>query len=363
MIAVLFGAATPPARAANEDDELAKVQEKEEQKQADLDAAKVADEDLERQITELSAQIAAQRPRVKEAKKQLETANSELRSAEEHLSSKENELRNAQTSLDRRAVALYKSAAIASDAEAYVGSENINDVAVRLAALRSMVRDDRRLVDGLASARNDLDEDRRLVATKQEGAQAAHATQQEELGRLSKLETAKKASEKELEKRIKDLEKEVAALAEQEEKIRATIAEKMGIAESALVGRSGAPGKRGMIWPTQGTLTSRFGQRWGRLHAGIDIAAPTGTPIKAAATGQVISAGWSGGYGNLVLIAHGGGIVTAYGHQSQIATSSGQVVSRGQLIGYVGSTGHSTGPHLHFEVRVNGSPTDPLEWL
>jgi len=99
------------------------------------------------------------------------------------------------------------------------------------------------------------------------------------------------------------------------------------------------------------------------MHEGIDIAVGYGTPIGAASAGTVIYCGWMGGYGNLVVIDHGGGLATAYGHQSSIATGCGQPVSRGQIIGYVGSTGHSTGPHLHFEVRVNGAPVDPLGYL
>jgi murein DD-endopeptidase MepM/ murein hydrolase activator NlpD len=103
--------------------------------------------------------------------------------------------------------------------------------------------------------------------------------------------------------------------------------------------------------------------RWGSLHPGIDIGAGMGTPIKAAASGRVIVAAYSGGYGNLVVIDHGNGLATAYAHQSRIAVSVGQEVSQGQVIGYVGSTGFSTGPHLHFEVRVNGSPADPMGYL
>ena len=99
------------------------------------------------------------------------------------------------------------------------------------------------------------------------------------------------------------------------------------------------------------------------MHEGIDIAAATGTPIRAAAAGTVIYAGWLGGYGNLTVIDHGGGVATAYGHQSSLAAGSGAFVAQGQVIGYVGSTGHSTGPHLHFEVRVNGVPQDPLGYL
>jgi murein DD-endopeptidase MepM/ murein hydrolase activator NlpD len=126
---------------------------------------------------------------------------------------------------------------------------------------------------------------------------------------------------------------------------------------------NGAPSASGLIWPVSGPVTTPFGMRWGRMHEGIDIGVPYGTPIHAAASGTVIYAGWMGGYGNLVVIDHGRGLATAYGHQSAIAVSNGSSVSQGQTIGYVGCTGHCFGPHLHFEVRVNGVAVDPLGYL
>ncbi|MDQ3147745.1 MAG: M23 family metallopeptidase [Actinomycetota bacterium] len=117
-------------------------------------------------------------------------------------------------------------------------------------------------------------------------------------------------------------------------------------------------GGGGCLWPAAGRVTSEFGRRWGRLHAGIDIAAPTGTPIYAAAAGTVIFSGVQGGYGNVVIIDHGG-FTAVYAHQSSRIASTGQSVARGQAIGRVGSTGHSTGPHLHFETRYGGTPRNP----
>ncbi len=127
-------------------------------------------------------------------------------------------------------------------------------------------------------------------------------------------------------------------------------------------GGDSTPSSSGFIWPVSGTLTSGFGPRWGRMHEGIDIAAPAGTPIHAAAAGRVIIAGYMGGYGNLTVIDHGGGLTTAYAHQSSIWVSGGSV-AQGQSIGAVGTTGSSTGNHLHFEVRINGSPVNPLSYL
>jgi murein DD-endopeptidase MepM/ murein hydrolase activator NlpD len=121
----------------------------------------------------------------------------------------------------------------------------------------------------------------------------------------------------------------------------------------------------GFSWPAAGKLTSRFGRRWGRMHKGIDIAGPVGTPINAAADGTVISAGWnSGGYGNLVEVKHSDGTTTRYGHNSRLSVSVGQTVRQGQQLAEMGSTGHSTGSHLHFEIRpTGGSAVNPIAHL
>ena len=119
----------------------------------------------------------------------------------------------------------------------------------------------------------------------------------------------------------------------------------------------------GFVWPVNGPVVSGYGMRWGQLHAGIDIAVPAGTPILAAASGTVVLAAVMGGYGNYTCIDHGGGVSTCYAHQSSYAVSSGQSVGQGQVIGSVGCTGHCFGDHLHFEVRVNGSPVDPMGYL
>lgn len=118
-----------------------------------------------------------------------------------------------------------------------------------------------------------------------------------------------------------------------------------------------------LSWPVQGRVTSHFGPRWGRMHNGIDIAAPTGTPVHAAAAGKVTHSGWAGTFGQLVVVDHGNGLETRYAHNSKLLVRVGDEVQRGQRIALVGSTGQSTGPHLHFEVLVDGKPQDPAPWL
>jgi murein DD-endopeptidase MepM/ murein hydrolase activator NlpD len=122
-------------------------------------------------------------------------------------------------------------------------------------------------------------------------------------------------------------------------------------------------GSGSLVWPVNGPIVSGFGMRWGRLHAGVDIAVPAGTPIRAAASGTVVLLGWTGGYGNYTCVQHGGALSTCYAHQSRYGTSMGASVSQGQVIGYVGCTGHCFGDHLHFETRINGSPVNPAGYL
>ncbi len=159
-----------------------------------------------------------------------------------------------------------------------------------------------------------------------------------------------RADRHELEDHVESLEREQAAV----------IAKLQG--PSAVAGPI-RQGSSGLIWPANGSISSGFGYRWGRLHAGVDIPLPEGTPLRAAASGSVAIAGWVGGYGNYTCIQHSGSLSTCYGHQSSISVSVGQSVSQGQVIGHSGNTGHSTGPHVHFEVRINGSPVDPLGYL
>jgi peptidoglycan DL-endopeptidase CwlO len=158
-----------------------------------------------------------------------------------------------------------------------------------------------------------------------------------------------------------DLEGDLRALEAEQAKVLAAL-QASATSNSAPAGPI-QQGSGGLIWPVSGPIVSGFGMRWGRLHAGVDIAVPAGTPIRAAQSGRVVLLGWTGGYGNYTCIQHTGGLSTCYAHQSRYATSNGASVSKGQVIGYVGCTGHCFGDHLHFETRINGSPVNPAGYL
>jgi murein DD-endopeptidase MepM/ murein hydrolase activator NlpD len=195
------------------------------------------------------------------------------------------------------------------------------------------------------------------LASERENLVAVAAQQRHQVAaQVAQMEDLTAAEEAQLESLIQERQREL------EEQRRAS-----GIAEGGGVESGGGSGS--FSWPVTGPITSPFGWRSSPFngspdfHPGLDIAAPTGTTVTAAAGGTVIMAQWYGGYGNYILIDHGGGYSTGYGHLSAIYVSNGQVVKRGQAIGAVGMTGEATGPHLHFEVRIDGKPVDPAPRL
>jgi murein DD-endopeptidase MepM/ murein hydrolase activator NlpD len=278
--------------------------------------------------------------------------------------------------LNRRLVGLYESGEPGT-LEILLSSSSLTQILDQLDFLRFLAEQDERIASEVRRARDDAKiarartkHTRKRVATitRVIAARAAQvrAVRDELLADQTKLAGTRAERQESLESLSKE-EREEVAEAEALQKVSAQLAAKIRAAQSGGIAtstRSGAaPSAAGLIWPVSGPVTSPFGMRWGRMHEGIDIGAGSGAPIYAAAAGVIVYAGWLGGYGNLVIIDHGGGLATAYGHQSQIAVSNGQQVGQGQLIGYIGCTGHCFGSHLHFEVRINGSPVDPLGYL
>jgi murein DD-endopeptidase MepM/ murein hydrolase activator NlpD len=253
-------------------------------------------------------------------------------------------------------------------------SASFQDALDRLHYLEAIAQQDKHIAAAVADARNDMRAARERTKKVRARVRAETQivlvrTQQQRDARTQLLASRSRLSSTRGQKRrqlvsTRELEQrwiaEADALAAEDARIRGQLAAAQARAAGAT---DTVPSSQGLIWPVSGPVTSPFGYRWGRLHAGIDIAAPYGTPIHAAASGTVVLAGWTGGYGNYTCIDHGGGLATCYGHQSSYAVSGGASVSQGQVIGYVGNTGHSFGAHLHFEVRINGTPVDPLGYL
>jgi murein DD-endopeptidase MepM/ murein hydrolase activator NlpD len=199
-----------------------------------------------------------------------------------------------------------------------------------------------------------------VIAARTDEARAARDRLADDRDRLSTVESLKQSALASTRETREEFVSEAESLAAESAALAAQIKAAQGGAGSS---GTGQPSAAGLIWPCDGVVTSGFGVRWGRMHEGIDIGCAYGAPNRAAAAGTVIYAGWLGGYGNLVVIDHGNGLSTAYAHASSILVSVGQRVSQGETVSLVGSTGHSTGPHLHFEVRINGVAVDPLLYL
>lgn len=366
------------------------------------------DDDLQNQLQDVGQQMQSQQDKkakaevvigsvsakLKEIQDALNTATAELKAIEKQqeeteeeivkneilLKKAEAELAKRQTILDRRIRDIYINGQL-SYIDVVLGAKDFNDFANRVQLLRRIITSDMDLIDAVKEQRSQiqatkatLEADREKIlelkknaAEKQEEIKQKRSEQQFVLDQAQNDKATAEAAYAELQ----------ASSAEITRTLQARAAERaaQAAAASSSSGGSGSvdtfqvQGSGQFIWPVNGPITSPFGYRmhpiFGRMigHTGIDIGVGSGTPVHAADSGVVVDAGWMGGYGYAVLIDHGNGFATLYGHNESLVASAGQRVSQGQVIAYSGSTGNSTGPHVHFEVRLNGEPVDPMGYL
>jgi murein DD-endopeptidase MepM/ murein hydrolase activator NlpD len=280
-------------------------------------------------------------------------------------------LRRAQVVLATRLVEIYKSDP-PDLLNVVLNADGFRDLLERADYLSRIGEQDSALVDRVRELKRQSAVKRRLLLELKQRAQAAVDTIEAQQRELARTRAAVASRQGDLAVARRSKQGTLAATREDrhelEEHIRGLEAASAQV-QSQLGPGGPLPagpvrrGSGGFIWPVNGPVTSGFGMRWGRLHAGVDISAAAGTPIRAAASGRVAIAGSMGGYGQYTCIQHGGGIATCYAHQSSIGVGVGANVSQGQVIGSVGCTGHCFGNHLHFEVRVGGSPVDPMGYL
>ena len=282
--------------------------------------------------------------------------------------------REAVTRLSKRLVEIYTSERTSS-LSVVLESGNFSDMLDQLEFLNTIGRQDHKIAGEVETAklqmqetRNSTRKTRRAVAETTRTVAARTAEQRAVRDRLAwsqrELATARRDKRATLATVREDKEEAIGHMRDLQAQ-SAELAAKIRSAQSSSIvpAPTGAASAAGFVWPVHGVLTSGFGWRWGRMHEGIDIAVSNGTPVVAAAAGTVIVAGWMGGYGNLVVVDHGGGISTAYAHNTSVTVGVGQQVAQGQLIAYSGNTGNSTGPHSHFEVRISGGAVDPMGYL
>jgi murein DD-endopeptidase MepM/ murein hydrolase activator NlpD len=326
---------------------------------------------IQAQAGALGSQVASLEAALTRSRERLEALERTLAQQRRDLTVVRRSATVAQQRLETRLVSIYTSEE-PDVLEILLGASDLSSALDQLDSRDRVADLDRRLVDEARDGRERLTRARARTA-------ALHRRRARETRALASRTAARRALLASLVVRrnalsalVADRRRDLAAVrvrrSEWEAQSRALASASASVggvtaAASALPTPPLVTGSGGFIWPVRGAIVSPFGMRWGRLHSGIDIAAPAGTPIVASAAGQVAFAGTMGGYGLIVVVQHANGLSTAYAHNSSIAVSGGQTVGQGQMIASVGCTGHCTGDHVHFEVRVNGSAVDPMAYL
>ena len=376
VLALVVGLAAPAGAASTKTSAArkrqAEVRAAKAKAAAQLNGLKASDEQLEAAVAALATQVRAQNAKVASAQQAVHVAEAAVKQAEAKIAATEAEMTSLQGAVVDRAVAAYvrpQQAALSGISDA----KNLEDASRRASMLRQVANSDRDILDQLRATREDLGIEQEKAAAAKEVAAQRRAAANQQLSAYKANLAEKARLEAALDRRIKAVTGEIEAHSREDAAIQALLnSEAARAAAAARASRNAAAGASdsggrisgaGMVWPASGPVTSGFGTRWGRLHAGIDIGAGTGAPIRAAKAGTVIFSGVQGGYGNVVIIEHGGGLTTLYAHMSRRGVSDGAEVGTGDYIGAVGSTGQSTGPHLHFETRVGGSPQNPRRYL
>jgi len=359
--------------------------------------SKIADQNEKKGV--LTDEIAGLSSRIDDYEAQVSALRAEERDAELRLAAKQDELDKAQSEVDaaykqlkvlaarlkrslvvlrERLVAIYKAGdsdlsdlvlTTKSYGDLIESSTYIEQIQNRNESIVTRVRDLRdqqeAIVVRLKKAKDKIESARDAIAAEKQNLTTARQAVQDQQAKLASARADRQAQVDSIDSKVDHLEDIEADL---QQKIAEQIAAASGVSVLP-AGPMTSPSAAGLIWPVSGTITSGFGARSSpggigtTYHEGIDIAVPEGTPVRAAASGTVIMASYNGGYGNYTCVDHGSGLSTCYAHQSSFAVSSGQSVSQGDVIGYSGNTGSSTGPHLHFEVRINGVAQDPLGYL
>ena len=331
---------------------------------AKINALKASDDELEGAVATLNKQVLAQQASADAARQAVQAALATVARADAELGATEKQISDMHRAVVDRAVAAY----IRPQDDAFTGvisAKDLNEASRRSSLLAEVANRNSDVIDRLRALREDLEEKQAKARQARDVAADRRKAVLARLSDLQKAQSEKARLSAALDARIAAYQREADEVARTESGLTALIQQRQAARASRSGGGAfdGRVSGAGLIWPTVGRVTSGFGYRWGRLHAGIDIGTGTGTPIRAAKAGEVIYSGSMSGYGNVIVIDHGGGFTTLYAHQSRLGARDGQEVGQGDTIGYVGSTGHSTGPHLHFETRVNGSPQNPRNYL
>ena len=314
----------------------------------DLDDVEAAQDELSKKMAQIEKDVKEMQKKVDNLNYMISQTTSEISSTEEKIQKKEKEMTEREDNLNERLKVMYKNGSIGF-VDILLGSSSISEFVSNMEIIQKIYQNDMEVLETLKKEHEELQE--------------IKATLKERKEKLSAQKTELAADKADLDAKKKELEAEEDKLKAEADRLTAEIVKLMD-KNSPYVGGE-------FTWPCPASryISSSFGNRlhpilkvW-KFHTGIDIGCSAGKDIVAAASGKVIMSKVYGGYGNCVMIDHGGGIVTLYGHSSKLLVSEGQTVKRGQTIALVGSTGRSTGPHLHFEVRKNGEYINPMNYF
>ncbi len=375
-----------PAYIMAEDEDLTNQLDSIQQQVNQQNAAK---EDAETVIGSVSEQLRQIEEQLRQATAELGTIKEQRVAVENDITLNERQLAEAQKRLEGRESVFYKRVrdiyinGRLSYLDVVIGSKDFSDFANRLEVLKRIIDSDITLINEIKKERAEieahkqkLEADRAKLVELEKAALAKQAEiEQKKAERNVVLQKAQndRATAMQAIEELNASSAQVSAMLKERQAARAAAAAAAAAAAQSSGGQGASDnwvqGTGQLGWPVSGEITSPYGYRvhpiWGTTiyHSGIDIGVDEGTPVHAADGGVVVWSGWMGGYGYAVVIDHGNGLSTLYGHNSELAVDEGQSVAKGQVISYAGSTGNSTGPHVHFEVRVNGDPVDPMGYL
>ena len=356
---------TGTALADDLEDQLADLQRQAEEQQAKTNEASAKVESVSERLRQIQEELRVATAEYKEVKGQLDSVEDKISDNTELLQKTEADLKVKNKKLQQRVRDIYINGQI-SYVDVLFGAKDFADLMTRMDVLKRIIKHDYDLIMKVREEKATVENTRAQLEKDKAEAEVlvtdAHAEK-------AKVEDKESEQQVLLDQAIYDRDtsermyEEIMAASQE-------VANMIRRSHMSSAGYSGAPaGAGGMIWPISGPITSEFGWRThpifgtARFHSGLDIGGDYGMPIYASASGTVIYAGWISGYGNAVIIDHGGGVTTLYGHNDSLNVSEGENVAQGQVIAMCGSTGNSTGPHCHFEVRENGEPVSPYGYL
>ncbi|MGI5891422.1 MAG: murein hydrolase activator EnvC family protein [Bacillota bacterium] len=355
---------------------LSDYQKQQKQLQEEMEDQQKAIAEQQKKKKTIQGQVANLDLQINKLEQDAKNADIQLQVAQKQIDLANAELQEAQANLDKRNKALSKrireiyTTGDISLMDVFFEATSYNDFLVRYDMVQRIMDQDMNLLAQIKADKTKIEENKAFLEERASDLKVLKQSKLDSKKSLENLQKEKrqllKEAENDIEKAKQYYEEMEAASNAVEAKIRAIQAANSGSSGSSSVAPSGK-----FTWPIPGyrSVSSPYGNRFHpvlkvyKMHTGVDFPAPAGTPIVAAASGKVINAGWLNGYGNTVIIDHGGGVSTLYGHMSSFAVSDGQSVSAGQKVGGVGTTGYSTGNHLHFEVRINGKHVSPWGYI